>query len=255
MLPPFLKGGSALQGSCSFAENGPVQQSLRVAGLTRMSTTDFPGRLAAVVFVQGCAWRCKYCHNPEIQSRLEAPVISWAGVLDFLDHRQGLLDGVVFCGGEPTVDRHLGQAIDDVRDRGFKVALHTAGIYPDRLKRLLPKLDWVGFDVKAPFDDYANTTGVAGSGERAEESLGYLLASGVEHEIRTTRHPSLLSSNSLRSMATSLRKQGVERFALQEFRPNGCIDASLDASPPPLDDNDVDHLHQLFPTFILRRAS
>ena len=228
---------------------------LRVAGLTRLSTTDFPGRLAAVVFVQGCAWRCRYCHNPEIQSRLEAPAISWHGVLDFLDHRKGLLDGVVFCGGEPTVDRHLGSAIEDVRQRGFKVGLHTAGIYPDRLRKLLPKIDWVGFDVKAPFDDYTNTTGVPGSGDRAKESLNHLLASGVAHEVRTTRHPSLLSSGNLKSMATSLRRQGVEKFALQEFRPDGCVDGRLEACPPPLADEDVSHLRQLFPTFILRRAN
>jgi anaerobic ribonucleoside-triphosphate reductase activating protein len=232
-----------------------IPDTLRVAGLTRLSTTDFPGRLAAVVFVQGCAWRCRYCHNPEIQSRLEAPAISWHGVLDFLDHRKGLLDGVVFCGGEPTVDRHLGSAINDVRERGFKVGLHTAGIYPDRLRKLLPKLDWVGFDVKAPFDDYVHTTGVSGSGERARESLDHLLASGVAHEVRTTRHPSLLSSGNLISMATALRQRGVEKFSLQEFRPNGCTDERLDACPPPLADDDADHLKQLFPTFILRRAN
>jgi pyruvate formate lyase activating enzyme len=232
-----------------------IPDTLRVAGLTRLSTTDFPGRLAAVVFVQGCAWRCRYCHNPEIQSRLEAPAISWHGVLDFLDHRKGLLDGVVFCGGEPTVDRHLGGAVDDVHQRGFKVGLHTAGIYPDRLRKLLPRLDWVGFDVKAPFDDYANTTGVPSSGERARESLDHLLASGVAHEVRTTRHPSLLSSGNLKLMATSLRQRGVETFALQEFRPNGCVDERLDACPPPLADEDVSHLKQLFPTFILRRAN
>ena len=251
---PFLKGGSALRETRRLPGNEPVQHALHVAGLTRLSTTDYPGHLAAVVFVQGCAWRCKYCHNPEIQSRLGAPAISWAGVLDFLDHRLGLLDGVVFCGGEPTVDRHLGTAIDDVRERGFKVGLHTAGIYPDRLRRLLPTIDWVGFDVKAPFENYAGTTGVQTSGERARESLKYLLASGVAHEIRTTRHPDLLSADDLRSMATALRKQGVERFALQEFRPHGCADATLDACPPPLGDDDVGHLQRLFPTFILRRA-
>jgi anaerobic ribonucleoside-triphosphate reductase activating protein len=166
-----------------------------------------------------------------------------------------LLDGVVFCGGEPTVDRHLGSAIDQVRQRGFKIGLHTAGIYPDRLRKLLPKIDWVGFDVKAPFDDYTNTTGVHGSGERAKESLDHLLASGVAHEVRTTRHPALLSSGNLKSMATSLRELGVEKFALQEFRPDGCADELLDAFPPPLADDDAGHLKQLFPTFILRRAS
>lgn len=241
--------------AASFAHGrGESERTLRVAGLTRLSTTDFPGHLAAVVFVQGCAWRCRYCHNPEIQSREESPAITWQSVLDFLDRRRGLLDAVVFCGGEPTVDRQLDAAIDQVRQRGFKVALHTAGIYPDRLRRLLPKLDWVGFDVKAPFEDYAGTTGVPGSGARARESLGHLLASGVAHEIRTTHHPALLSSDKLMSMAASLRRQGVAEFALQEFRSNGCEDASLDANPPPLGDEAVNQLGRLFPTFTLRRA-
>ena len=232
-----------------------VEEPLRVAGFTPLSTTDYPGQLAAVVFVQGCAWRCRYCHNPEIQARLEPPSMAWRAVLDFLDRRQGLLDAVVFCGGEPTVDRSLGGAIDDVRQRGFKVGLHTAGIYPGRLRELLPKIDWVGFDVKAPFADYAGTTGVRDSGTPARQSLAYLLASGVAHEVRTTRHPSLLSSAKLASMATSLRQQGVTTFALQEFRPHGCSDALLEPMPPPLDDAGIDHLQKLFPTFILRRAS
>lgn len=181
--------------------------------------------------------------------------MSWQTVLDFLDRRQGLLDAVVFCGGEPTVDRYLGTAIEEVSQRGFKIGLHTAGIYPGRLRTLLPKVDWVGFDVKAPFADYAATTGVRASGTPAQESLTHLLASGVPYEVRTTRHPTLLSSGKLASMATSLRRQGVETFALQEFRPHGCVDASLVSRPPPLDDQDIDHLQQLFPTFILRRAS
>jgi anaerobic ribonucleoside-triphosphate reductase activating protein len=176
-------------------------------------------------------------------------------VIDFLDRRQGLLDAVVFCGGEPTVDRHLGAAIADVRQRGFKVGLHTAGIYPGRLRALLPKIDWVGFDVKAPFDEYAATTGVRDSGTPAQQSLSHLLASGVAYEVRTTRHPSLLSSVKLTSMAASLRQQGVDTFALQEFRPHGCADAFLASSPPPLADKDINHLQHLFPTFILRRAS
>ena len=228
---------------------------LNVAGLTRLSTTDFPGRLAAVVFVQGCPWRCRYCHNPELQSRRAAPVMSWLSVLDFLDHRRGLLDGVVFSGGEPTVDRHLGVAIEQVRQRGFKIGLHTAGSYPNRLRDLLPQVDWVGFDVKAQFADYADTTGVRGSGKAAQESLDHVLASGVEYEIRTTRHPELISSRALKSMAASLRRCGVEKFALQEFRPDGCVDRRLDACPPPSEGETVSHLRTLFPVFSLRAAN
>ncbi len=228
---------------------------LRVAGLTRLSTTDFPGLLAAVVFVQGCAWRCRYCHNPEIQSRLQSPIMSWQSVLDFLDLRHGLLDAVVFCGGEPTVDRYLLAAIKQVRQRGFKIGLHTAGIYPERLRALLPLLDWVGFDVKAPFADYAATTGVVTSGANAQASLRYLLASGVCHEVRTTYHPDLMSAEELKSMAMSLQRDGVATFALQEFRPHGCVDDALASHPPALADEDIDHLRAQFPTFVLRQAN
>jgi anaerobic ribonucleoside-triphosphate reductase activating protein len=229
--------------------------ALRVAGLTRLSTTDFPGHLAAVVFVQGCPWRCRYCHNPELQERLATPAMTWQSVLDFLARRDGLLDAVLFCGGEPTVDRHLGNAIDDVRARGFKVGLHTAGAYPERLRALLPKLDWVGFDAKAPFAEYAETTGVGTSGSNAQLSLDYLLRSGVAYEVRTTHHPALLSTDELKSMTSALRGQGVDTFALQEFRPDGCVDELLELRPPPLRDEVVNHLREQFPTFILRRAN
>ena len=228
---------------------------LRVAGLTRLSTTDFPGLLSAVVFVQGCAWRCRYCHNPDIQSRREAPVMTWQSVLDFLDLRQGLLDAVVFCGGEPTVDRYLATAIRQVRQRGFKIGLHTAGIYPERLRALLPALDWVGFDVKAPFANYAATTGVSSSGANAQASLRYLLTSGVSHEVRTTYHPDLLSTAALKSMASSLQQDGVVTFALQEFRPHGCADRYLSSRPSALAEEDIDHLRNRFPTFILRQQN
>lgn len=228
---------------------------LRVAGLTPLSTTDFPSQLAAVVFVQGCAWRCRYCHNLEIQSRLPEPAISWRSVLDFLDRRQGLLDAVVFCGGEPTVDRYLGNAIANVRQRGFKIGLHTAGIYPERLRVLLPMINWVGFDVKASFADYAQITRVQNSGDRAQASLNYLLASGIEYEVRTTQHPALLSSEKLKSLAVFLRAQGIEKFALQEFRSQGCMDEQLDKRPPQVDSETIDYLTRLFPAFILRRAN
>ncbi len=252
---PSFKGGCPVQQAHIATRHQEAEGTLRVAGLTPLSTTDFPGHLAAVVFVQGCAWRCRYCHNPEIQSRREAPERSWQSVLDFIDRRHGLLDAVVFCGGEPTVDRHLGKAIDDVLERGFKVGLHTAGIYPGRLRSLLPKLDWVGFDVKAPFADYAATTGVRASGIPAEESLHLLLASGVAHEVRTTHHPALLPNDKLQSMAANLRRQGVTTFALQEFRAHGCADRLLDSAPSLLEDEAVEQLRKLFPTFILRRAN
>ncbi len=207
---------------------------LAVGGLVPFSATDLPGALAAVVFCQGCPWRCAYCHNPHLIPR-EAGDIPWAAVLDLLERRRGLLDGVVFSGGEPTLQAGLKDAMEAVRERGYRVGLHTAGPYPERLAAVLPWVDWVGFDVKAPFAAYSSVTGLPGSGEKARESLGLLLASGVAYEVRTTFHPALLDEAALEALMEELRSLGVARYALQAFRPPGCANETLCAAPlPPL---------------------
>lgn len=203
---------------------------LKVGGYTPFSTTDYPGQLSAVVFVQGCPWRCGYCHNPHLQPRTRDSPLSWSALLAGLERRVGLLDAVVFCGGEATMDPALGSAIQQVRALGFKVGLETACIYPDRLTNILPLLDWVGFDVKAPFARYADITGVAGSGEPARESVEAILASGVDYECRTTVHPAQLPPPMLLKLATTLADMGVENYVLQEFRATGCDNEDLVAA-------------------------
>jgi anaerobic ribonucleoside-triphosphate reductase activating protein len=203
---------------------------LKVGGYTPFSTTDYPGQLSAVVFVQGCPWRCGYCHNPHLQPRTRDSPLSWSALLAGLQRRVGLLDAVVFCGGEATMDPALGGAIQQVRALGFKVGLETACIYPDRLRKLLPTLDWVGFDVKAPFDRYADITGVAGSGEPARASVEAILASGVDYECRTTVHPAQLPPPVLMELAKTLADMGVTNYVLQEFRATGCDNEALVAA-------------------------
>ena len=201
--------------------------TIRVGGLTPLSTTDWPGMLSAVVFCQGCSWRCGYCHNPDLIPSHGGHEMAWEEVLDFLHRRRGLLDGVVFSGGEPTLQKALLIAMREVRALGFKVGLHTSGMYPGRLAALLPLVDWVGLDVKAPFADYPETTGAAGSGGRVQVSLEHILASGVAYEVRTTVHPELLSDAAVLEMGRDLAKRGVRNYALQAFRSQGCNDEHL----------------------------
>jgi pyruvate formate lyase activating enzyme len=204
-----------------------TEAHLKVGGLTPLSTADWPGMLAAVVFCQGCAWRCRYCHNPELIPTRGDHAIPWGSILDFLERRRGLLDGLVFSGGEPTMQRQLEKAMRQVRERGFKIGLHTAGIYPDRLERILPLLDWVGLDIKAPYVAYSRITGVPASAERARKSLNLILASGIDHEIRTTVHPALLTDEEVSSIQDELSALGVNRHVMQPFRAMGCIDKGL----------------------------
>lgn len=192
-----------------------------MAGLVRLSTVDWPGKLAAVVFLQGCPWQCTYCHNPDLIDVRTPGTLAWTDVLAFLDRRRGLLDGVVFSGGEPTLQPGLPQAVDDVRARGFGVGLHTGGAWPRRLERLLPRLDWVGLDVKHLPEKYAEITGAGPSGEAAWASLDAVLASGVDHEVRTTVDPTVHVRDDVIALADRLRERGVRRHVFQEARPVG----------------------------------
>ena len=191
---------------------------LRVGGLTPLTVTDYPGQLAAVVFCQGCPWRCAYCHNPHLIPPRASAKIEWPAVLHFLARRVGLLDAVVFSGGEPTLQSGLAQALSEVKAMGFKCGLHTAGAYVQHLPSLLPLLDWVGFDIKAPFADYEKITQTPGSGHSAEASLQALLASGVSYECRTTVDLQFFNSQKVIDLAQSLAARGVRHYVLQTCR-------------------------------------
>jgi len=197
-----------------------VAQALRVGGLTRMTTVDYPGELAAVVFCHGCPWRCRYCHNGHLLVEGEAGGVrmAWSDVRAFLTERAGLLDAVVFSGGEPTLQRGLARAMAEVKALGFKIGLHTGGPYPELLASLLPWLDWVGLDIKALPEDYPAITGVPGSGERAWASLDLLLAAGTPLEVRTTLVPGWGFADRIRPLMDRLADAGVTRYVLQSLR-------------------------------------
>lgn len=215
---------------------------LSVGGFTPLSTTDWPGKLAAVVFVQGCPWRCHYCHNISLQDRASSQPDAWAQAISKLQRRQGLLDGVVFSGGEPLLDPKLPQAIEAVRELGFQVGLHTAGIYPDRLQAILPMVDWVGLDIKTSFADYERITATPRSGQPAWRSLQTVLqARSQRHnsrtplglEVRTTWHPTLHDDEQLLGLAQQLAQLGISDWVLQAFRPTHEQHAPLRATWQP----------------------
>ena len=194
------------------------RSSLQVGGLTALTTVDYPGQLAAVVFCQGCPWRCGYCHNGHLQPPRAGAPVSWTEVMAFLRRRRGLLDAVVFSGGEPTVQRGLRAAMREAKSLGYAIGLHTAGIYPGRLAGLLQEVSWVGLDIKAPWQRYDALTGRPGSAARVQRSLDLVQASGVDYECRTTWHAGLYPEEELQALGQELAERGVARWTVQPCR-------------------------------------
>ena len=126
-----------------------------------MSTVDWPDHLTATVFLQGCPWNCFYCHNQALIPTRTPGAVAWDEVRALLGRRRGLLDGVVFTGGEALRQDALADAVAEVVEAGFRVGLHTAGAYPRRLHDLVASglVDWVGLDIKALPEHYQDVVG------------------------------------------------------------------------------------------------
>ncbi|MFD5143617.1 anaerobic ribonucleoside-triphosphate reductase activating protein [Streptomyces sp. NPDC058401] len=210
--------GGASEGVSATAQPDGV---IRIGGWSRLSTCDWPGRLVTTVFCQGCPWRCGYCHNPGLLPARAPAAVSWDEVLGHLARRTGLLDGIVFSGGEPLLQRGLPQAVREARALGLEVGLHTGGAFPRRLTRLLDAglLDWVGFDVKAPPGRYERVTGIGHAAASAERSLRLLLASGVPHQLRTTVDPAHLDPPAMTDLDDWLADLGARPTLRQTMRP------------------------------------
>ncbi|MCL2872033.1 MAG: anaerobic ribonucleoside-triphosphate reductase activating protein [Betaproteobacteria bacterium] len=236
--------------------NALPASALRIGGLVSFTATDYPGALAAVVFCQGCPWRCAYCHNPHLIPSRSDDLLDWSAISQWLDTRRGLLDAVVFSGGEPTAQSALLEVITATRAQGFRIGLHTGGAYPRRLQTLLPHLNWIGFDLKADPAGYAQVTGIADSELTAFEALALIQSANVPFEIRTTVHGALTPPETLQALAAILKERDVTRWVLQPFRAQGCENEALlarAAEAEVLDEELLQTLREFVPDIEVRR--
>ncbi len=199
-----------------------------IGGLQKVSLIDFPGRVAAIVFTRGCNFRCRYCHNPELvlPERYCTP-ISEEYVLDFLQSRRELLDGVVITGGEPTIQNDLIEFIGKIKAMSFLVKLDTSGISPDVLELIIKKglVDYIAMDIKAPLEKYATVTNTNADIEKIRRSISIIKTSGVDYEFRTTMARSLTSPDDIIGIAKSI--SGSKKYVLQRFAKSDTLDAAF----------------------------
>lgn len=213
---------------------------IKIGGLQKLTLIDFPGRLAATVFLSGCNFRCPFCYSAELvlSSKIKNhPQISEKEIFDFLDNRKELLEGVVICGGEPTINKDLAFFIKKIKSLGFLVKVDTNGSRPNVLKKLIDEglIDYVAMDIKAPREKYGEIVGnLDGWNDKMlrgiEKSINILKGSEIDFEFRTTVIPNLLKKEDILKIVHWIRP--AKKYFLQEFRPEKTIDPKFEKVRP-----------------------
>ena len=209
---------------------------IKIGGLQKLTLIDFPGRLAATVFLSGCNFRCPFCYSSELvvpaKIKLQ-PKISQKSFFTFLKKRKDLLEGVVVCGGEPTINKNLPQFIKKIKKAGYSVKLDTNGSNFQMLKSLIEKklIDYVAMDIKGPKEKYGEITGMgrAWSNRKLtniEKSINFLKSSNINFEFRTTVVPNLLKKEDILAIVRWIKP--APKYFLQNFRPEKTIDPDFE---------------------------
>lgn len=199
-----------------------------IGGIQRTTLLDFPGKVAAIVFTQGCNFRCGYCHNPELLELNKYTEHDTKDFIDFLKTRIGKLDGVVITGGEPTLQTGLYDFIKEIKALGFAVKLDTNGTNPDILEQLIldNMLDYIAMDIKAPIEKYPEITGVKIQPDKIFKSINLIINSGVDYEFRTTVVKSQLTFNDFEKIKEMIK--GAKKYYMQKFIPTKLYDNNLE---------------------------
>ena len=195
-------------------------RAIQIGGLVSFTTIDYPGKLAAVLFLVGCPIRCVYCSNPHLIGVGDGEYDP-EKVFEWLQTRVGKLEAVVFSGGEALMQ---GDATIDymrrVRDLGFAIGLHTNGFYPEMLAKASDVIDWIGIDYKAVKTNYEKLTGVNIAYDHLIKSLDVWAKTGKPAEVRVTCDPRYVSPDDLLEIARDVSSRGYKNFAVQKYIPH-----------------------------------
>jgi len=202
-----------------------------IGGLEKLTLLDYPDHLAAIIFTQGCNFRCHFCYNPmlvlpqtgkdvEIEKEKGFSPLSTEDLFLFLRERYGRLEGVVITGGEPTIQADLPEFIKQIKKIGYLVKLDTNGTNPQMIQTLIDDklIDYLAMDLKAPLLKYEKTVNVKLDWENIEKSVKIIIESGLPYEFRTTIVPGLLEKDDFEEMGQMIK--GAKKWYLQTFKSN-----------------------------------
>lgn len=200
-----------------------------IAGFEKNTLLDYPGKIASIIFTYGCNLRCPYCHNPELvtQPCQKENLYSEEYILDYLKHREGLIDALVITGGEPTLQSGLIPFIKKVKNLGFLVKLDTNGVLDDKVKEImsLDIVDYWAMDIKYP-SEYFKEYGL--DSKSVKHTIEMIMNSGKEYEFRTTYVKGIHSIEDAKSIGKMI--EGANHYYIQNFRKGKTIDPKLNES-------------------------
>lgn len=222
-----------------------------------MSLIDYPGVIAAVIFTQGCPFRCAYCHNPDIIRASDGTRTAYDDILVKLRQHRKMLEGVCITGGEPTMQADLPEFIRTLKREGFLVKLDTNGVHPHMVELLIRQrlVDYIAMDIKHLWEKYETVIRSGGSKtvENCRQTYELIQQSGVRHEFRTTACPGMHTEDDLLRIGLAL--QPGERYALQPVRYGVTLDPALPIMPSLNVEGVAEQLRELRPDMeVLVRA-
>ena len=201
---------------------------MKIGGFQRFSMIDYPGKVGAIVFTQGCNFRCPYCHNPElVLPKCFGRLVLEKEIFDFLATRQGKLDAVVVTGGEPTLQPDLLPFMGKIKDMGFLIKLDSNGSNPGVLEKALAGklLDYIAMDIKAPMAKYSSVTDAKVALPNIQKSIKVIMHSGLPYEFRTTVLPSQLALEDFPVIGEMIK--GARLYVLQKFVPSKALNSGF----------------------------
>lgn len=208
------------------------------------STIDFPNEVSTVLFVGTCNWDCEYCYNKSLNNKEDIDFETQ--ILPRLIDRKDFINHIVISGGECTIYPELEKTIDILKENGFKVGIHTNGSNPKILRRILPKLDFVGMDIKTHYMNYLKITSLADT-IQIHTSICLINESGVKSEFRTTLYPEYINNINCNVLAKQLKQFGVKKWILQEYT-NGFNPSLVNPYDKSYVQNIVNQCNQIIPT-------
>ncbi len=207
---------------------------MKINGLQKLTLLDYPGHTACTIFTAGCNFRCPFCHNAGLVTKIDdSDTIPPEEIISFLKKRAGLLDGVCITGGEPLLQNDIEEFMVEIKTLGYKVKLDTNGSRPEKLKPLIDKglVDYIAMDIKNSRERYSETAGAEISIEDIEKSIHIIKTCGVDYEFRTTVVKGLHETEDISSLAEWISP--CKRYFLQNFVDSGnLIGAGFSAHAP-----------------------